>query len=241
MRFSTEFELSKTTLPIDWRRIILSFFKRSLSEANGGKYFDEYYALGKEKPFCFSVSFNEPVFFRDTVEVTGKSMRLIVSTADSRTGFILFSSMMAQKKKAFPLPLGNSMRMTDIKQLKEESVHSDRILVKMLEPLCIRSHNRETNKDWYYSVKHKDFDIESKRVVKEQLIAAGFSEELSSVNIIPVNTKIVIVKYYGINIECSLGDFVLEGDKAVLNYLIKSGLGSRKSAGFGVAQVLAEE
>lgn len=241
MRILAEFELSKTILPIDWRKIIISFLKKSLSDANGGKYFNEYYAPGKEKPYSFSVVFNKPTFSKDTIEVTGKSLRMTVSTSDSRTGFILFSSISAQKGKEFILPLGNSMNMTRITQLSDQEVHSNRILVKMLEPLCIRNHNRETNKDWYYSPRQDAFKAESKRVLKDQLMAAGFSEELSEVNIIPINTKMVIVKFYGINIESSLGDFMLEGDRAVLNYLIKSGLGSRKSCGFGMAQLMAEE
>lgn len=240
MKFLADFELAEEILPMDWRRCILSYLKLCLSKANEGKYFDEYYGPAKEKPFCFSVVFDHPVFLKDTIEVRGKRMRLVISTADSRTGFILFSAVIAQKSNIFLLPMGNSMHMTRTVQLKDSQVHSDKILVKMLEPLCIRKHDRETNRDWYYSQKQEGFEEESRKVIRNQLLSAGFSENLCGVRLTPVNARTVIVRFYDVNIESSLGDFMLEGDKAVLNYLLQSGLGSRRSSGFGVAQLLAE-
>lgn len=242
MKFLVDFELEKEIIPMDWRRCILSYLKFSLSKANGGKYFDEYYGMVKEKPFCFSVVFDHPVFSKDSIEVKGMRLRLVISTADSKTGFILFSAIIAQKNSVFPLPMGNSMRMIRAVQMQESQVHSNKILVKMLEPLCIRKHDKDTNRDWYYSQKQKEeFEIESKRVVRAQLLSAGFAEELCEVKFTPVNARTIVVKFYGINIESSLGDFMLEGDKTVLNYLLKSGAGSRRSSGFGVMKLLAEE
>lgn len=241
MKFSADFELAEEIMPMDWRRCILSYLKFCLSKANEGKYFDEYYGPAKEKPFCFSVVFDHPVFLNNTIEVKGKRMRLVISTADSRTGFILFSAVIAQKGSIFPLPMGNSMHMIRTVQLRDSQVHSNRILVKMLEPLCIRRHDKETNRDWYYSQKQEGFEEESKRVIRRQLLSAGFAEELCEVNLTPVNARTIVVKFYETNIECSLGDFILEGDQTVLNYLLRAGTGSRRSSGFGVLQLLAEE
>lgn len=242
MKFVSEFVLEKEELPIDYRRCILSYLKHCLTQANGGKYFDDYYAPGKEKPFCFSVVFSTPKFSKDMVQVTSKKMKLVISSADVKTAFILFSALAAQKGKTYSLPLGNSMRMVSIRQVKEQEVHSSRILVKMMEPLCIRNHNKETNKDWYYSCKDQEaFERESTRVIKTQLMLAGYSEEQSNVKLVPIDPKMVIIKHYSINIECTIGTFIMEGNPEVLNYLLKNGIGSRKSSGFGVAQLMAEE
>lgn len=242
MKFVSEFVLEKEELPIDYRRCILSYLKHCLTQANGGKYFDDYYVPGKEKPFCFSVVFSTPKFSKDMVQVMSKKMKLVISSADVKTAFILFSAIAAQKGKTYSLPLGNSMRMVSIRQVKEQEVHSSRILVKMMEPLCIRNHNKETNKDWYYSCKDQEaFERESTRVIKTQLMLAGYSEEQSNVKLVPVDPKMVIIKHYSINIECTIGTFIMEGNPEVLNYLLKNGIGSRKSSGFGVAQLMAEE
>lgn len=242
MKFVSEFALEKEELPIDYRRCILSYLKHCLTQANGGKYFDDYYVPGKEKPFCFSVVFSTPKFSKDMVQVMSKKMKLVISSADVKTAFILFSALAAQKGKTYSLPLGNSMRMVSIRQVKEQEVHSSRILVKMMEPLCIRNHNKETNKDWYYSCKDQEaFERESTRVIKTQLMLAGYSEEQSNVKLVPIDPKMVIIKHYSINIECTIGTFIMEGNPEVLNYLLKNGIGSRKSSGFGVAQLMAEE
>lgn len=241
MKLLVELELEKESIDIDFRRVFISFLKKILSETNGGLYFEEYYSPSNQKPFTFSVIFNKPIFSKELIEVTGKSLRLVLSTADSRTGFILFSGITNQKGKKFSMPLGNCMTVVNVAQQNEQEVHGSKILIKMLAPLCIRKHDAETNKDWYYSPQQEDFICESKRVIKDQLMAAGFSEALSEINIIPVDTKLVIVKFYGINVESTLGDFILEGDKASLNYLLRAGIGSRKSSGFGMAKLLAEE
>ena len=112
----------------------------------------------------------------------------------------------------------------------------------MSEPLCIRSHNPETNKDWYYSCKAGDqFMTECQRVISYELQRAGFSESLSQVSMTPINARSIVVKHYGINIECSVGDFELTGNSAVLDYLLKAGIGSRRSSGFGIAKIIAQE
>lgn len=78
-------------------------------------------------------------------------------------------------------------------------------------------------------------------VIKEQLVESGFDEKLiSNFEIKPLNAKKTVVYHYKNYIECSLGSFSINADKSVINYLLKSGIGSRKSAGFGFAELLSE-
>lgn len=240
MKIECRFTLKTEILPIDYRRCIMSYIKKCLSIADEGKYFADYYGPAKDKPFCFSVVFGNPTFTKDSITVHEKRMKLIISTADTRTGFILFASILAYQGKTFNLPCNNGMKLLQIRQLNEQTVTGNTILIKMLEPLCIRCHNRDNNRDWYYSCKQKDdFEREASNVIKNQLLQAGFSGETSIVKISPINAKTIVVKYYSINIECSIGEFMLQGDRKALDYLLKSGMGSRKSSGFGVAQLMA--
>lgn len=242
MKFQLSFNLKSCVLPIDYRRCILSFIKHCLSNANGGKYFADFYGPAKEKAFCFSTIFDQPNYTSDHIEVTSPKMSIVFSSPDTRTGFILYSAFAAQKGKSYPLPMENRMTLTRITQLKEDVVRGNKLLVKMSEPLCIRSHNPETNKDWYYSCKAGDqFMSECQRVISYELQRAGFSESLSQVSMTPINARSIVVKHYGINIECSIGDFELTGNSAALDYLLKAGIGSRRSSGFGVAKIIAQE
>lgn len=43
MKILLRFYLQNNKLPIDYRRIMLSFFKRSLSDIAEGKYYEKYY------------------------------------------------------------------------------------------------------------------------------------------------------------------------------------------------------
>ena len=63
---------------------------------------------------------------------------------------------------------------------------------------------------------------------------------ISNFEIKPLNAKKTVVDHYKNYIECSLGSFSINADKSVINYLLKSGIGSRKSAGFGFAELLSE-
>ena len=54
----------------------------------------------------------------------------------------------------------------------------------------------------------------------------------------PITPKKVIIKFYEKQIECSAGTFKLEGNKELLNYLYKAGIGSKHSAGFGMFQLI---
>lgn len=111
----------------------------------------------------------------------------------------------------------------------------------MLSPLCIRLHKAENNSDKYISVANPDFTEIAKQVIKEQLVESGFDEKLiSNFEIKPLNAKKTVVYHYKNYIECSLGSFIISADKSVINYLLKSGIGSRKSAGFGFAELLSD-
>lgn len=54
----------------------------------------------------------------------------------------------------------------------------------------------------------------------------------------PINAKKIVVKYYEKQIECSTGIFKISGDKKLLEYLYKAGMGSNHSAGFGMFQII---
>lgn len=80
-----------------------------------------------------------------------------------------------------------------------------------------------------------------KELISNQLVDAGFSKNLAeNIQIIPSGAKKTVVRYYGTFIECSIGNFFIKADKAVINYFLKYGIGSRKSACFGFAELKAD-
>ncbi len=241
MRFILRCQLKNNNIPLDYRRVCLSFFKKALSEAAEGKYFDEYFLNNQRRPFTFSVQLPSPKFSKENIILDKNEMKIIFSTGDTKTGFIFCSSFIAQKNKKFNLPFENTMTLKNVFIVPDKEVTGNEMMVKTLSPLCLREHNNN-NKDIYYSVKSDNFNEKAVKIIVEQLKNAGFSKTLiENFSISPINARKAVVKHYNCYIECSLGDFAIHADKAILNYILKYGLGSRKSAGFGFVDLLSEK
>lgn len=241
MKINLQFQLKNNKLPIDYRRVILSFFKKALSEIADGKYYEKYYFKPERRNFSFAVNLPNPKFSKSEITLGKNEFRITFSTSDKMTGFVFMSAFIKQKGNNFSAPLENVFILTNISQIGDKTASSSTALVKMLSPLCIREHNRGENKDSYYSVASESFEKKANKIIQEQLIESGFDDErVKGFSIKPLNSKKTVVFHYGNYIECSLGEFVLNGDKAIINYLLQSGIGSRKSAGFGLPILVAE-
>lgn len=241
MKIILQFKLKNNKLPIDYRRVILSFFKKALSEIADGKYYEKYYFKPERRNFSFAVNLPNPKFSKSEITLGKNEFRITFSTSDKMTGFVFMSAFIKQKGNNFSAPLENVFILTNVSQIGDKTASSSTALVKMLSPLCIREHNRGENKDSYYSVASESFEKKANKIIQEQLIESGFDDErVKGFSIKPLNSKKTVVFHYGNYIECSLGEFVLNGDKAIINYLLQSGIGSRKSAGFGLPILVAE-
>lgn len=241
MKILLQFQLKNNKLPIDYRRVILSFFKKALSEIADGKYYEKYYFKPERRNFSFALNLPNPKFSKSEITLGKNEFRITFSTSDKMTGFVFMSAFIKQKGNNFSAPLENVFILTNISQIGDKTASSSTALVKMLSPLCIREHSRDENKNSYYSVASESFEKKANKIIQEQLIESGFDDKrVKGFSIKPLNSKKTVVFHYGNYIECSLGEFVLNGDKAIINYLLQSGIGSRKSAGFGLPILVAE-
>lgn len=241
MKILLQFILKNNKLPIDYRRVFLSFFKNALSEIAEGKYYEKYYFTPERRNFTFAVNLPSPKFAKRDITLDRNELGVTLSTADKMIFYVLMSAFIKQKGKPFKAPLGNVFTLTSISQAGDKLTSTNNALVKMLSPLCIREHNKEENKDHYYSVASENFEEKANEIIREQLLNNGFDKErVEAFSIKPINGKKTVVNHYRNYIECSLGEFLLSGDKAIINYLLQSGIGSRKSAGFGLPLLIAE-
>lgn len=242
MKLLLKFILKNPLLSMEYRRALMSYIKSTLSAPLDGKFYNQVYDVPKVRPFTFAVKLPNPNFADNKIILSENKLEVTISTGDQTLGFVFFSALIGQKRKSFKMPLDNQMTLSDVTQLRENLSGSDKALVKMLSPLCLREHFREQKKDVYYSVNSKNFSEKSSEILCRQLKSAGFSDELSKdVKLIPIMSKKTVVTHYGNKIECSLGNFVIQAkDKAVINHFLKYGIGSRKSEGFGFAELISD-
>jgi CRISPR-associated endoribonuclease Cas6 len=241
MKILLNFVTKHSKIPIDYRRTILSFFKKALCSIADGKYFEKYYVKNERRPFTFAVRFPKPQFSQNEIILDKNNFKVIFSTGDELAGFVFMSAFLAMKDKSFNMPFENCMTLKSVSRQKDDEVSQELAVIKMLSPLCLREHNTSDNSDIYYSVAAENYSQKACEILCEQLVTHGFSRQLAqNLKILPINSKKTIVKHYGCCIECSLGEFSINADKSIINYFLKYGIGSRKSAGFGCAQLVAQ-
>ena len=237
MRFKLYFTLENSEIPIQYKKSVLSFFKFSLSQYNE-EYYKKFYNAYDNiiKPYTFSVYFKNPKIQEEKIILDDKKFELNISVADYEAGIILYNALNGQKFKKFSINK-NSWTLKGIESMIEKKITSETITIKFQSPLCVRS--RQNKKDYYYSYIHNEFKETIKINIREQLKITNIPEEIvDSFNIKPIQAKKVIIKFYEKQMECSTGIFEISGNKELLNYLYQAGIGSRRSSGFGMFQIL---
>ena len=238
MRLKLHFELENEKMPIQYRKYILSFIKKSLSEYSE-EYYKRLYDGNKPiiKPYTFSVFFEKPKIDNEEIILAKKYFDLNIAIQDYEIAVALYNSFNHEKNKNF-LIRNNSWKLTNIIMLPEKNITAESINIKFQSPLVAR--NRQNQKDYYYSYTNPEKFLETLKInIREELKITDIPlETIETFEITPIEPKKVIIKFYEKQIETSIGKFNIKGDKRLLEYLYKAGLGSKRSAGFGMFQII---
>lgn len=244
MRLELSFSLRKSQIPADNKKIWVSFLKHALSQAGGGRFYDQFFSGTPSKDYTFSIVLPAPRFQGETVLLEKNSLKMLFSADDrKRTGLIFYQAFIAQKNREFLLPDGNAMTLEKITQLPERLITDSKVIFKTVAGggLVIRQHNQEKNKDWFFSYEDEGFSEQMKEVLGYQAKEAGFSEQDGrNIKFTPIKCKKVLVKQYGIYVDATCGTFLLEGNPELLQYFYQAGLGSKHSMGYGMLDVIGE-
>lgn len=237
MRLKLYLDLENENLPVQYRKSVISFIKLSLSEYDE-KYYKKFYNNKDNiiKCYTFSVFFKSPQFEEDKIKVNDKRIEINISIADYETSVILYNAFNHQKNKKFSLNR-NSWILKNISMMIEKEITNEELTIKFMSPLVVRS--RIDRKDYYYSFNDNNFLDTLKINIKEQLKITDIPTQIvENFNIEVLDAKKIIVKFYEKKIETSTGIFKISGDKELLEYLYKAGMGSKRSSGFGMFQII---
>lgn len=257
MRIKLHFELENNTIPKDYRILILSFIKNNL-EKNFNESYKEIYG---EKPtvkfFTFSVYLPKPKIEKEKIELDRNYFNVLFSIYDNKQ-FIefynSFNSMINKKidnkeneKYSYPLK-NNKMELKNITMVNEKNIMSNRVRIKFLSPLVLRNHKEITiNKkrkgaDIYFDFNDSDFNEQINYSVSRLIKDLKLNGVNSNIKLKPYNNlaRKTVVSFKNILINSSIGEYILEGDSELLNILYKTGIGSRRSEGFGMFEVIEE-
>ena len=241
MRFALEFEFVNADIPLDYRRKFLSFFKKAF-ENYDKEVFEQLFGEGRisTKPYTFSVYLGQVKFERDYISFKEhKKAVLNFSTSDAAYGILFYNSMLKMHNVLYPVEK-NSMTLRRISLVKEHVIAGSRIVVRTLSPVIAREHKKERKIDNYFIASEEGFEKVLKENIEQgskEFFDFDIHEDLMELKVIPVEVRDTKILHYGHKFFGSIGRFVLEGKPYLLDYLVKAGMGARRSQGFGMIEV----
>jgi CRISPR-associated endoribonuclease Cas6 len=240
MRIKIECETKHEHLPLEYRRKFISFLKNAIESYNKD-IFSNIYGSGNPKSFCFGIYFLPDVkVSKNGVMLHSKRFNVWITTRDLLMGVHLINAFMGRINKWVPFG-DNDVKVTSIVKAEEFNIINNFAPFRTLSPIVVRDHNQETGKDWYFIFGDDQFEEVWKRNLKTEVKDVfnwDPSDDIDRMRIKPIKLRKTVVLNYGIYIPCTIGSFVLEGERYLLEYLHKAGCGSKRSLGFGCLDLI---
>jgi CRISPR-associated endoribonuclease Cas6 len=243
MRVKVEYETKNEGLPLEYRRKYISYLKSAFEDYNQDLYTVLYGPGNAYKSFCFSLYFLPEVkVAKEGISLFSKRFLATFTTPDVLMGVHLVNALMGRRNRWMPLAdWDNQIKIASLTKMPEYPITNNAVAFKILSPIVIRDHDEKTGKDWYLTWEDEDFEQVWKRNLQSELrnvFDRDVRSDVEALRIKPVRLRKTVVLHYGIHIPVTIGTFVLEGEKYLLEYLYKSGAGSRRSMGFGCLDVI---
>jgi len=241
MRFRLDFTLRKNELPLNYRKLFMSFIKSALTNCNNGEYFERYYKDTIQKDFTYAIILPKPKFTEDNILLDTNSFKVIMSADDShKTGILLFQAFTQLKYKKIKIADDNTLQLSNLTLMNQKIITDSKVYMKTTTgaPLCIRNHCRETNLDEYISIANDDFEMQLNEVLHRQLNEAGLNKEkVDALHLKILDGKKVVIKHY-CYMDCTACVLEVSGDPLILQYIYDNGILSRRAEGFGMLDLI---
>jgi len=241
MRFNVELLLENEVIPKDKNRIILSLIKYNFSSYDKNYYSQLYEKTpNKIKSYTFSLYMGNCKFLREEIVIPGKKMILNFSTYDIRDGIMFYNSFLKNKAIKFPIK-DNSIIISKINLNKEKPIKENQAIYRTLSPISVRNHFGDNKRTWYYSLNDTKGQEVFKKNLKYQLVDRFGNDSLLDIEDVKfdvLNNKEVKVKHYNIEVLANICYLKIKAKPYILDYLYKAGIGSQRSTGFGMVDLV---
>ena len=241
MRYNVGLNLEKENIPKDKNRIILSFLKH-IYESYDKEYYKSLFeeVENKRKSYTFSLYMPNCRFTRDEIIIPGKKILLNFSTPDMKDGILFYNSVVTNKEEPYTIK-GNSITIQRINMNKEKPITDNSAVFSTMSPIVVRRHEGDNKNTWYHTLEEKIGREIFMKNLEYQLID-NFGEErrldIEEIEFQLLNNKTVKVKHYGIEILSNICRLKIQAKPYLLDYIYKAGLGSNRSVGFGMVDLV---
>lgn len=240
MRINIEIELERNELPLDHRRIFLSLIKLGLTKLGGSETVGRWYGGAVQKPYTFSL-FLPGAVFGETVTLSSPFVRMILSTNDYRCFGDMTNAM--NRLRGIKVEVsGVRMSVIGITVGRETPVTGTEAEIKLLSPLVVRKHEPYAKHDRYVTADDADFESELRESVAAQLRMLGLNEGLASTLrlIDKSRARRTVTTHFDRCFSVTVGRLKIAGSRELLEILSLVGMGSLRSSGFGMFDVISQ-
>lgn len=227
---SDEKEFTPKTISIRYHSLFLSLFKKGLEHA-APDYFNDLYGTNKEKYFSQALIFHHGIFSNKEIQLNSPKITWLFSTPKADLAMAAYNAFTYLKKmKSLTLTKEVTLRIRQIIPIYQEPITTNTIDFKLISPLIVRDHDRETRKDWFLGFEDAAFETVIKNNLKHKLVQElgdGVQYDIDRMKIEPLKMKKTVTRIYEKFIQGSIGTIRLTGEPYLLNYIRDAGFSSK--------------
>lgn len=223
-----QFNLENNILPQEMERVLVSFIKSSVEKVSQKKYEEWYLQKNIQKSFCWSTYYPGVKSHNGVKELSQNWFAMNISTPNAKDFITLFNAFIKRKNEPIKIK-NNTMTIKSVNLEILPDIDATHIIVQTESPVIVRGKDK-----LFLTDADQDFSATLETSINSLLYKFGRE---STVRITPKLTASVATTAFGPVIG-NTGFFELNGDKEDLEFLLSSGIGSRRSEGFGRIKVV---
>lgn len=240
MRISFYFKSDGTYLPKDYRRGFLSIIKSALARSDPSLFKLYYEGRFRIKPFTFSVFFPGGVKFENDQFITGENFILNFSTNSKVLAAHIYNGMFQLFFEPYKV-FNNLVRLERVYIHPPKTIKKSEIIFQTLSPMLVTNKNCHIEKNGnQYDIYLTPDDEGIRFLVNEQL--KEFLNMNSTIDfhyeIIKESCQVIPIWHYNQWNKSIKTEIIIKSYPEVLQLLYDTGIGARRSQGFGMLEVV---
>lgn len=239
MRLKADFKMSTDWLVIDYRSIFMALIKNVFMKYDPILYANLYGTEEQKrkvnKPFTFSVRFQQYKGIEGNKMLCGNKLSLLFSSDEETLVTAFYNGLRAKQKITIGENYPIVFELEHIHLLPLKRINTNKVVFKTISPILV---NDKGNNLDYLSPAKPEFTRAFKEIIALQAncFQIPCTEDMIEFEINAM--KKLPLSHYNQTMTSWLGEFVLEAPANVLQLVYDTGIGVRRSQGFGMLEIV---
>ncbi|HAT62422.1 MAG TPA: hypothetical protein DCS83_07770 [Prevotella sp.] len=226
-------ENEPVTIPYDYHAEVLSIIKNAVKNYSLND-FERLFSWSLQKTYCWSMSFIGSGF-----SDAGNQLHINFRFLQDKDAFLFYSALHDYDFSLNSRLFSRDFNLTRM-SLSDEKKVSSKIRIRTVSNIVLAVESYETGKKKYLE---KFNTLVFKDSLENKIKSAGKEYEyllkyVDDLAIVPLNEQTRWNSLYGTKIPTISGEFIVVGNKDLVNFMLNSGIGQETGSGFGLAKVV---